>query len=114
MKFCYNENGGLVNGVIFYFEVGDEPLVTLAQDVISESRQTPTTIYWAGQILTKENLARFNPVSLKESVLGIRLTMEDEPELLKDFLKTLGENESCLSEFTDRVQEKIFGNGYLN
>lgn len=114
MQYCYNSTScGLVNGIIAYFEAGDETLATLTAEVLRNCTQSPTSIIWGGAALTKEEMiAAFQDPSLDTlsiGTLGIRFTVENEAVLLQDFLYALETEVPTLAQFASNVWAEIFG-----
>ena len=92
MRYAYNEVGGLINGVIFFFEKGDEEITEETLRVIEASDQLPTSV------------VRDSP----EFVVGIRLTT-DEDRLLKQVLDFFREDFPALAPLADEIDNKVFG-----
>lgn len=92
MRYAYNETGGLINGVILYFEKGDEEITSETLRVIEASGQRPTSI------------VRDSP----EFVVGIRLTT-DEDRLLKEVLDFFREEYPALTPMAEEIDAKVFG-----
>lgn len=117
MKHIYNKVGRLINGVIFYFEPGDEKLASLALDVIALSAQSPTSIVWGSQSLTKKEALRLlRPLDveiLKKGVLGIRFTVEKEMRLLSEYLNELENFKPGFSELVNKLRKEILPDAKL-
>ena len=117
MKYAYNEVGGLINGVIFFFEPGDEELAREAFGVINRSLQSPTSIVWGGMPLIKnEALGRFRPFgakTLEEGTIGIRFTVEAEAELLSECLDALEAHGSVLSGLAQEIKSEVLPSANL-
>ena len=92
MRYAYNEVGGLINGVIFFFEKGDEEITEETLRVIEASDQLPTSV------------VRDSP----EFVVGIRLTT-DEDRLLKQVLDFFREDYPALTQMAEEIDSQVFG-----
>ena len=92
MRYAYNEIGGLINGVIIFFEKGDEEIAEETLRVVDASDQRPTGI------------VRDSP----EFVVGIRLTT-DEDRLLKQVLDFFKEDYPALTPIAEEIDDKVFG-----
>lgn len=92
MRYAYNEIGGLINGVMFFFEKGDEEIVAATFEVINASDQTPTSVVRDSS----------------EFVTGIRLTV-DEDRLLKELLVFMRESYPALLPIVEEIDNQVFG-----
>lgn len=92
MRYAYNETGGLINGVMFFFEKGDEEIAKETLRVIEASDQKPTSI------------VQDSP----EFVTGIRVTV-DEDRLLKKLLAFLREDYPALLPIVEEIDNQVFG-----
>ena len=48
MRYADNTIGGIVNGVIFYFEEGDEVIAIDIFEIVEASEKPPTSVAWSG------------------------------------------------------------------
>ena len=110
MEYVYNEEGRLINGVIFFFNKGDDEIARETFRVISTSKQSPTSIVWDGYSFTPEEVLKRlnNPSALDQGGLGVRLTVYED-QLLKSYLDFLRENYPVMSPITDEIDKKLFG-----
>lgn len=92
MRYAYNEVGGLINGVMFFFEKGDDEIVEQTLRVIEASDQTPTS--------TVRDSPKF--------VTGIRLTT-DEDQLLKQLLGLFAKEYPSLAPMAEEINSRVFG-----
>lgn len=110
MQYAYNEEGKLVNGVILFFEKGDDEIATETFKIISTAKQSPTGIDWNGYSFTPlevlQRLGQRN--SLNEGHLGVRFTVYED-QLLKSWLDFLRENYPALSSLADEIDSKLLG-----
>ena len=110
MRYAYNEVGGLINGVIFFFEKGDTEIAAATFEVINASEQKPTSIVWAGVRLTaQEVLSKLREHNaLNTGYLGVRL-MVDENRLLKELLTFMRESYPVLLPMVEDIDGLVFG-----
>lgn len=92
MRYAYNEIGGLINGVILYFEKDDEEIIAETLRVIEASDQRPTSIVRDSS----------------EFVVGIRFTT-DEDRLLKEVLCFFKEDYPALAPMAEEIDSRVFG-----
>ena len=109
MRYADNVIGGIVNGVIFYFEEGDEVIAIDIFELVEASEKPPTSIAWNGECLNAADaLHRLRRTGLAEDDwLGLRLTIDDRP-LMMEILKLFKEVYPALAPTIDRT-ESIFG-----
>ncbi|MBI2068636.1 MAG: hypothetical protein HYT67_00810 [Candidatus Yanofskybacteria bacterium] len=110
MLYAYNEVGGLINGVMFFFEKGDTEIAAATFEVINASEQTPTGIVWNGDCPTvPEVLSKLRQHgALDTGFLGVRL-MIDEDRLLKELLTFMRENHPGLLLMVEEIDGQVFG-----
>lgn len=114
MRYSYNEVGGLINGVMFFFEKGDTEIAVRTFKAINASEQLPTSIVWNGDCpAPSEVLRRLRERNaLDNGFLGVRFTVDEsrfESRLLREYLEFLGENYPALSSLTDEINSQVFG-----
>lgn len=82
-----------------------------ALDVIAKSKQSPTSIVWGSEPLSKKEALRIlrplNAKKLKQGVLGIRFTIENEMKLLIEYLNELENTRPKLSQFVKMLRKEI-------
>lgn len=110
MRYAYNEAGGVTNGVIFFFERGDEEIALRTFDVITKSDQKPTSIVWDGLCLEPlEAMRLLRTASIgSDGYLGVRFTV-NESELLKSCLTFLRAAYPALALITREIDSQVFG-----
>lgn len=110
MRYAYNEIGGLTNGVIFFFEKGDDEIATATFEVINASEQTPTSVVWNGTCPTvPEVLSKLRQHgALDTGFLGVRL-MITEDRLLKELLAFMRESYPALLPMVKDIEGLGFG-----
>jgi len=81
VRYAYNEAGGVVNGVIFFFEKGDEKIALRTENIDSDG------------------------------YLGVRFTVGtvSENELLKRYLVFLRAVCPALAPLTREIDSRVFG-----
>lgn len=52
MRYTYNDVQGLINGVIFYFEPGDDEITRHTFNFLADQNEAPTSIVWDGTSVT--------------------------------------------------------------
>src|SRR3989344_8198274 len=109
MRYAYNEVGGLINGIIFFFQNGDTEIATATFEVINASEQRPTGIVWNGFSPTpQETLSKlYERDSLGAGFLGVMLTV-DEDRLLREVLEFLREDYPLLLPLVDEIDSQGF------
>lgn len=110
MRYIYNKAGGVVNGVIFFFEERDREIALKTFDFIATSDQKPTSIVWDGlclEPLEVVNLLRTANID-SEGYLGVRFTVS-EGELLKSYLSFLKITYPALAPLTRQIDSRVFG-----
>lgn len=109
MRYADNQTKGVVNGVIFYFEEGDEQIATDVFEIVNGSERPPTSVVWNGECLTSaEALHRLQTDGLTEDEwLGIRLTIDELP-LLREVLDLFTEDYPALGEVVAEIEGKLF------
>ena len=110
MRYTYNETAGVTNGVMFFFERGDEEIALRTFDVINASEQRPTSIVWDGLCLEPlEAIRLLRTASMGNGgYLGVRFTV-NERELLKSYLTFLRAAYPALALLTREVDSRVFG-----
>lgn len=113
MRYAYNKDvSGVVNGIIFFFENGDNEIATRTFHVIEASEQSPTSIVWEGLHLTSVEvlhmIAERNFLAFGN--LGVRFTL-DESQLLKEYLEFLKQNYPAFLSLAGEIESKVFGHG---
>lgn len=110
MRYTYNEIGGLINGVILFFEKGDDEIAAATFEVINASGQTPTSIVWDGACPTvPEVLSKLRQYgALDTGFLGVRL-MIHEDRLLKELLTFMRESYPALLPVVEDIDSLVFG-----
>lgn len=110
MRYAYNEVGGLINGVMFFFEKGDTEIAAATFEVIKSSEQLPTSIVWNGACPTvPEVLSKLRQRdALDTGFLGVRFTV-DESRLLRECLDFLRESYPAVSLLVDEIDGQVFG-----
>ncbi len=93
MMYLPKKIGDIVNGVIFFFDEGDEELASLLMDIILESYESPTSIVLGDRTISRNEavglLCPISEDSLKNKTLIVGLTNEDDPKLISDYLDAL-------------------------
>ncbi len=110
MRYIYNEAGGVVNGVIFYFEMGDKEIALQTFKILVASAELPTSIVWRGVCMTPSDVL-FNLVRTKDigrGFLGVRFTTS-ESKLLKRYLVFLRATYPALTPLTREIDSRVFG-----
>ena len=120
MRCAYNEIGGVVNGINFFFERGDEEIVVETFRNIIASRQLPTSTIWNGlSMAPTEVLQKLKEEKvLEDGYIGVRFIVWnkfsmtptiDEGQPLKIYLEFLRKKYPILLSFTDEISQKVFG-----
>lgn len=109
MRYANNKIGGIINGVIFYFEEGDEEIATDVFELVEVSARPPTSIAWNGECMSPiEALHQLQTLGLKEGDwIGVRLTIDDK-HLLRECLELFKESYPTLSPMIAEVEGNIF------
>ena len=110
MRYADNTIGGIVNGVIFYFEEGDEVIAIDIFEVVEASEKPPTSVAWNGECMSAADaLIRLQTDGLLEDEwLGLRLTIDDS-DLLKACLELFKEYYPALAQMTEGIDDQVFG-----
>lgn len=108
MRYSYNKTREIINGVIFYFDEGDEEIATDVLKLVEASEKPPTSIVWNGECLTAaEVLHKLLTDGLAEGDwLGIRLTTDDLP-LLKEILELFKDDYPPLSQMIGEIEGQL-------
>jgi len=119
MRYAYNEVGGLVNGVNFFFEKGDDEIVGETFRGMADSRQLPTSILWNGLHMTpREVLQKLHEKdALSEGYLGVRFIVwnkfsktpnVDEGQPLRAYLAFIRKKYPALLSLADGIERDVF------
>lgn len=110
MRYAYDEVGRLVNGVMFFFEKGDEEIAAATFEVINASEQLPTGILWGEYSPTpSEVLSKLRERNaLNHGYLGIWFTVYED-QLLKELLSFLREDYPALLPIVEEIEGLVFG-----
>ena len=108
MRYAYNKIAQITNGVIFYFEVGDEEIAIDVLELVEASEKPPTSIVWSGECVTAAEAShRLRSLGLPEGEwLGIRLTIDDLP-LLKEILELFKESYPALLPMVGEIEGQL-------
>ncbi|OGF81995.1 hypothetical protein A2924_04290 [Candidatus Giovannonibacteria bacterium RIFCSPLOWO2_01_FULL_44_16] len=86
----YNDMQGLINGVIFYFEPGDDEITKHTFDFLAGKIERPTSI-----------------VRLADETVSIRFTVEREMELLREYLQNLAGAYPPLEDLIRKIGQNV-------
>lgn len=105
MRYANNEIRKIVNGVIFYFETGDEEIAIDVFEIVEASEKLPTSVAWNGECMNPAKAShRLQTSGLTEGDwLGIRLTTDDS-QLLKGCLELFKESYPALSPMVSEIE----------
>ena len=108
MRYANNEIRQIVNGVIFYFEVGDEEIATDVFEIVEASVKPPTSVVWKEECMSSaEALHKLQTSGLAEGEwVGVRLTTDDSC-LLKEILELFKENYSALLPMVGEIESQL-------
>ena len=109
VRHAYSKIDQLTNGVIFHFEEGDDEIANGFFEIITASKQLPTSLTWYGTSMTpKEVTDRLQEAgALDCGNLGVRITV-DESQLLRECLDFFRSNYPTLLSMVNDIESQLF------